>query len=369
MDFTNKILILIIIVILTYVLWRLINRRNELKKQLENFDVSSYIPTLVTSAPASDVEFNKLKDTANPIHIQNVNSQYTNLPLKEYCIKGSYNSAFTGNYVNLDMLSYVLSRGCRFLDFEVFYIHENNLTIPKVGVCTDPNFNTLISENTILLDNVLTTALASAFSSTSPNNNDPLFINLRIKSNNNDVYHAVAKSIDYSLRSKLFKGSITNQTTLNDIMGKVVVVIDKTINRKYLDYAVCDTMDNECYDLTKYTSLESGSELMNLVHYSEIMNQCSMPINITNDNLHTDTKRIKLVIPDMISNQKGNIYFNAMIYKYGCQIVPYLYYFKDADLVNYEKFFNDNNAGIVQLSIAIPYFQKLSQSQIQTVDL
>lgn len=369
MDFTKKILIAIIIIILTYILWRLIKKRKDINSNVENFDISSYIPTIVQTVPIAETEIKNLKDTQNSVNIQSINSKYANLPLKEYCIKASFNSAFTGNNVSLDMVSYVLSRGCRFLDFEVFFINEKNLTIPKVGVSNDPKFMTMISENSLLLDNVLTTALSSGFSSTSPNNNDPLFINLRIKSNNNDVYHAVAKSIDYSLKSKLFKGKIREETTMKDIMGKVVLIIDKTINRKYLDYAICEEMNNDCYDLTKYTNLESGSDVMNLIHYAEISNQCVIPINIADDNLRTDVKRIKLLIPDMLSNQKNNIYFNPMVYKYGCQIVPYLYYFKDNELLNYEKFFNVNQGGIVQLSIALQYFKKIDQSQIQNVNL
>jgi hypothetical protein len=376
MDFHKKILIAIIIIILTYVLWRLLKRRAELKSKIENFDLSSitntigsYVPTIATSVPNQDDEFKSLKDTTYSTKVKNINPSIASMPLKEYCIKGSYNSAYTGNYINLEMVSYVLSRGCRFLDFEVFYINENNLTIPKVGVSIDPNYNTLMSNNSILLDNVLTTAVGGAFSSTSPNNQDPLFINLRIKSNNNEVYHAVAKSIDYALKSKLFNGKITDSTTLGEVMGQVVIVIDKTINRNYLDYAICETMDNTCYDLTNYINMESGSQLMNLIHYSELTNQCAIPINIADNNDQTDIKRIKLLMPDTITNQKSNVYYNPLVYKYGCQIVPYIYYYKDAELSNYEKFFNDNQSAIVPLSIALPYFQKLSQSQIQSVNL
>jgi hypothetical protein len=270
------------------------------------------------------------------------------------------------------MISYVLARGCRYLDFEVFYINENNLNMPKIAVSNDPTFNALETYNSILLDNALTTALTGAFSSTSPNNNDPLFINLRIKSNDPQVYHAVAKSIDFTLSYRLYNGKITDKTLLSDLMGQVVIVIDKTINRNYLNSAVCSETDGDtCYDLTKYTNLESGSEFMNLIYYSQIENALSVPININDDNVHTDVKRIKLLIPDAITNQKKNIYFNPMVYKYGCQIVPYIYYFGGGDdqLVNYEKFFNDNGAGIVQLSIALQYFQKLSQTHVQSVKL
>jgi hypothetical protein len=372
MDLIKKILIAIIIIILTYTLWRLIKRRNQIKSKIENFEVPKIIP--FTSSPENELD--AIKKNSNPVTIKDINIKYAKLPLKEYCIKGSYNSAFTGNYVNLDMISYVLSRGCRYLDFEVFYITENNLTMPKVSVSIDPNYNTLVTQMTppsnrsILLDNVLSTAVASAFSDTSPNNKDPLFINLRIKSNNPNIYQAVAKSIHGTIVSKLYKGKITDSTKLSDIMGKIVLVIDKTININYLTYAACsEPSDSNCYDLSNYVNLESGSQLMKLAHYSDIESQCNTPITILDDNLNTDVKQLKLLNPDMISNQKSNIYLNPMIYKYGYQIIPYLYSFNDSELSNYEKFFNDNMSAFVRLSIAIPYFQKLSQTRIQPVNL
>jgi hypothetical protein len=372
MDFTKKIIIAVIIILLTYILWRLIKYRREVKSNIEGLSLSDFVPSIVPGLPSPDAEFKSIKDKATPISIKNINPEYANLSLKEYCIKGSYNSAWTGNYVNLEMISYVLSRGCRFLDFEVYYIKKNNLMMPVIGVSNDPKAGSIINDSNILLDNALTTAIASAFSSTSPNNNDPLFINLRIKATNTEVYHAVAKSVDYALKNKLFKDKINKNTKLENIMGKVVLLIDKTINYKYLDYAVCEEMDNQCYDLSSYTNLESGGELMNLYHYSEIENQLSTPITISDNNLNTNTKKIKLLLPDIISNQKTNVYFNPLVYKHGFQIIPYIYYFKptpDDQLVNYEKFFNDNQSGIVLLSTAIIYFKKLEQSKIQTVNL
>ena len=43
------------------------------------------------------------------------------LPVKEFIIKSAFNAACTGNYMNTDMIKYVLSRGCRLLDFQLYY--------------------------------------------------------------------------------------------------------------------------------------------------------------------------------------------------------------------------------------------------------
>jgi hypothetical protein len=359
MKFYKKILITIIIIIFLYILWRLLIKRAGILKE-EHF-------TVIGSK--NDNELSGLKDNLINMQIQGINTKYGDMPLREYCMKGSYNTAFTGNYINLDMIQYVVNRGCRFLDFEVFYIKENNLYIPKVGYTTDTTFTTLESENSILLDNILSSVVSSAFSPPCPNYQDPLFINLRIKSKNTDVYKAVAKSIDSTIRHKLYldKSSsqtpypakkITNKTTLNNVMGKVIIVIDKTIIRDYRDYTTCDTNDDTCYDLKDYTNIESGSEEMNLMRYSDVMNQCIFPVNIKNDNLSTTIKTMKLTVPDLKNARTNNPVLSDFILSYGCQIVPYRFYKKDEQLENYEVFFNDNKTAFVPFAVAISYFQK-----------
>jgi hypothetical protein len=85
------------------------------------------------------------------------------------------------------MVSYVLSRGCRFLDFEVYY--DNTGTYPCVGYSSDPMAvsPTISNTNSVLLVDLLKSTLSSAFISNygsnyfTSNANDPLFINLRMK--------------------------------------------------------------------------------------------------------------------------------------------------------------------------------------------
>jgi hypothetical protein len=42
-------------------------------------------------------------------------------PLHKFHIKASYHSAFNGTDISKDMVLYILSRGYRFLDFEIYY--------------------------------------------------------------------------------------------------------------------------------------------------------------------------------------------------------------------------------------------------------
>jgi hypothetical protein len=314
MEILKKILIIIIVLLIIYLIWRLIKKSGENKQYIELNNHTSIKEGLlglgsITSTPDSELESLKSKE---PVKILTVKPELTNLPLKEYCIMGSYNSAITGKYVNLDMVKYVLSRGCRFLDFEVFYINNkkskdiDDIYTPVVSYVLDNKFKNLETENSILLDKVLAAAVANGFSSNSPNNGDPLFIQLRIKpakvdkseysgfSDDNayldnfkknevlkkDFYKAIAKSVDYALKSKLYNGQVTEDTKFADLMGKVVLIIDKTIEPKYKDYCSCNLEEQNCYDLTKYVNMESGGINLFLLQYNEILKQHTLPPTI-----------------------------------------------------------------------------------------
>lgn len=357
MNIYKKVFIALIIIIFSYIFWRLISKRNQIIKNTEPFSFN-IIPDAATS------QLNSLKDNIIKINMNSLPKAYHSLPLMDFCIKGSYNSAYTGKYINIDMLIYQLSRGCRFFDFEVFYIEnpESRIFSPQVAYSTDTNFATMDCENSILLDNILSAIVSNAFSSqNTPNNKDPLFINLRIKSNNKKVYKAVASSIDYTIKNDLYKGIITKNTLMKDLMGKVVLCIDKTVNYSYKDYTNCDKNDKACYDLKKYTNIESGSENMNLYRYNSLLNQKNTSLMIKDNNLNTNVQNMKLVLPDIMPENGPNPVIQQFIMNHGCQIVPFKFYQKDEGLYKYEEFFNDTKGGIVPMSVAIIYFKKKDQ--------
>jgi hypothetical protein len=282
-----------------------------------------------------------------------------NLPLKEYCIKGSYNTALTGRYVNLDMIKYVLSRGCRFLDFEIFYING----IPYVASSTDPTYTMLDTVNKLLLDDVLASVVSNAFAPPSPNVNDPLFIHLRVKSKDDSIYKAIAKAIDYGLKSRLFKGKVKKDTLLSEIMGKIIIVMDKEMNPTYAALSQCSPDKQNCLDFSKYVNLESGSEDLFLQNYDEVINNWSAPVMMKNDYIHTDILNMRLILPTTRQLIAANPPICNLITSYGCQIVPYKYYLIDSNLSKYEKLFDSNKTAFVSLGSAITYCKKLRQNE------
>ena len=350
-------LFIIAIILTIYLLYKLKYKRriiiNDLdSKSLEGFEEPDVAIQESKSVVAKYNRFN---------NIQGIKSKFTNMKLKEYCIKSSYNSACSGDYVSINMVKEVLKRGCRFLDFEVFHKKENNVYKPMVAVSSDSEYILLDSKNSILLDSVLSTIATNAFSQTSPNKTDPIFINLRIKSKDSNVYKAVAKSIAANLKTVAYGGNITEDTTLQDVMKKVVIIFDKTVEYDYELYTSCDKGDMGCYDLTKYINIESGSEFLNLHHYTDLLNHASINLEIKKDNLSTTVKNWKMAVPDIILNTM-NPNVNEFILKHGCQNVLYQFQLVDDNFIAYEEFFNDMNSGIVPLIATLPYMTKKAKT-------
>jgi len=291
-----------------------------------------------------------------PDHFYISSQDYQKHVLKDYIIKSSYNSAVTGKHVNIDMVKYLLKRGVRLLDFEVMLIDNS----PMITYTTDKNLETINTDNTLLLDNVFSMIASNAFTAPTPNVKDPLFIHLRIKSDSdNTLYKLIAKSIDSTLNRKLYTGKVTKDTRIKELEGKIIIIVDKTINRNYVENAKCEPLENDCYDLNTYVSLESGSDDLFLNTYSELLGLSYDNIRVEDKcKLCTSTKNMKMTLPNTINTNTQNPEIDDFILNYGSQFVLYKFYSKDEGLENYEKMFDDNKGGIIPLAYTIDYLKK-----------
>jgi hypothetical protein len=284
----------------------------------------------------------------------------TNLALCQYCIKSSYNTAYTGTYMNLDAIKYVLSRGCRFVDFQVFLIDNK----PYVGYTSDPTFKNITSQNNILLSDVLKQVSYYGFSAPTPNMNDPLFIQLRIQPNYMDkditdttaIYQLIAQSIESNLKNRLYSGNVTKDTLIGDLMGKIVLIIDKTTAPDYKKPANCSTSDN-CNDLEKYVNMESGGDNIRNNTYSDLLDQLALSPYVHDDGINTQIYMLRLAKPEQVNNTGNPAYFE-FISKYGVQFLAERFYINDLNLALYEQFFSDNGFAFVPFSTALPYINK-----------
>jgi len=378
MNKTQGILLLLSICIFVYVIYRFIWKRNMISRILNKLQCKSLkcksrcknAECKCNTTEGFDLfgtaegEYNSLIDS-DPTSIVSlppddfyISSKSNDKPfLKDYVIKSSYNSAVTGKYVNIDMVKYLLTRGVRLLDFEVMLIDD----APMITYTNDKNLETIDTTNTLLLNNVFSMLTTSAFVQPTPNTNDPLFIHLRIKSEGDDtiLYRLISKAIDSTMKSKLYVGDVTKETKMSEIQGKIVIIVDKTLDRNYKDKSTCGPTETNCYALSSIVNLESGSDDLFLHRYTELLNLSYDHVRVEDKcGLCTSTKNMRLVLPDTINNHAKNPDIDDFILNYGAQFVLYKFYSNDDELEKYERMFDDNKGGILPLAYTIDYLKK-----------
>ncbi len=298
-------------------------------------------------------EVKKMKSN-EPVNMANLSKDFTNEPLKEYIIKGAYNCAVSGNYVNSDAIRYVLERGCRFLDFEVLYIDSK----PMVSYTLDKEYEMIETDNSLLLDDALSAAISTGFSQNSPNPNDPLFIHLRVKSKDKSIYKDIGKSVDFVLKDYLYKEQVTGETKMSDVMRKVVLLLDTRIDTNYKEFSRCEVSDHTCYDVSDYVNITSGTSTLSIKQYSEVLNEQSIDLS-QGDNCDycTNVNKYRMAVPDTVQGT-SNPELKELFIDHGIQIVPLQFYQTDKYLEQYEEFFNEHKSAFVPLSHAISYYTK-----------
>ena len=278
--------------------------------------------------------------------------------IRNYCIKSSSNSAYTGGYMNLNMIKYVLSCGCRFLDFEI-YIKDN---IPIVAYSDNKySVDTFTSDApAVSLAGALSTIMSNAFSDTSPNEKDPLFIQLRIKTLVPTAYSKIAQIIGGTLGNKLYSQNgvavpVTLDTQLPQLSGKIVVIVDQASSPGYENYATCGPDSTDCASLTNYVNMNSNSQSIRLYDEHSLSFQ---PINPPDPNVYL----LRIVFPSLgFFNNTTNADTFYLIENYGAQIVAQAFYTNDANLKSYEEFFKEYKSAFVPLKTATSYSQLLNQ--------
>ena len=338
----SKIIIVIIFAISLYIIYRLILKRieyktNNTKKETEEFTINS---------PSG--ELSNFSNKKAGMNISSVSSTYNNLQLSQYCIKSSYNSGFTGNYINPNAISDLLSRGVRFLDYEI-YNEGGNPVVNYASNMKDIS-NNIGSYKGIPLGDMLVPIINNAFTTTtSPNYLDPVFLQLRIRYGSDSTgkgvfYTSIMGLIKSYFETKLYNGQISSYTQLNDIMGKIIIVLDP---EQMTDYAL--------YNNFNVLNTTTGNIQFSKNYYTNAVN-LGMPILQKVDDLNTNSISIKEVVPD--NNTKGNISSYSLISTGTATIVPMMFYVNDGQLKLYEDMFDSLKCGICPLVNVMQYIKE-----------
>lgn len=356
MSLIRFLLIIIVFIIFIYIILRLLDRRQKILQ----------MQSVVEGMTPTD-EVVSLQKAASNVSITNIIAARSNLPLREYCIKASYSSAFSGTYVSADMIKYVLRRGCRYLDIPIFYSTTDN--IPYVAHITDDKAIDSASDNKIPLDTVFNALASNAFaSSNSPNFGEPLFVELRIYPDKESVvYDKVASLIESNFSRKRYVDKNTGKaikidgsTYINDatknlpLMGSALFIMNKSINPDY----------NNVSGLGDYINGELGGSTFKMQTYDQLQGQVTNPPNVKNDFKSTNVIVYNTLLSDLATLYPHPDIITTVL-KYGIQVTTYKFYARDDMLNRYEMLFDQYTSGFVPMAYAISYLSTMKNESLE----
>jgi hypothetical protein len=265
------------------------------------------------------------------IHTINPSNEQFSHNLRDYYIKTAYNCCSAGKYkndfVNVCALQDCIKQGARCLDFQIFSVDNK----PVIAVSSQTDFSVKESYNSIPFSDAMSVIADYAFSgSTCPNPGDPLIIHLRIMSKNKSIYDLMANSLYNSLERRLLgkkysyenNGKNLGLVPLKKLMGKVILIIDKT-NALF---------ENTLLD--EYVNIASNSVFMRSLRFNDIKFTPDMQ-----ELVEFNKKNMTIALPDLA--ETNNNPSASLSMKYGCQMVGMSFQNLDANMDYYNQFFND----------------------------
>jgi len=389
MEVYRKIIILIICLIFFYILYRLVLKRFEIYTNISSVESESFQTKTVSKIDTSNTTKLNIRtmniDAINPVN--GIGNKKRALELRQYCIKAAYHPAFDGNEMSLDMLGYTMNRGCRFLVFEIYWAAPTQLNTsitatnpnfinsacPVVALSNDP---AVPASNCLALQDVIAFINEMAFTNACPNNGDPMFIQFCVKYDVNvvaasTVYDAIASIVEKM--HNLYRGNVTSTTSIADLMGKVVIVMDKKNKNSYF------TADSP--DLAAVVNLSVPSNSMQGYTYSELNGASNKPMKILSGNSGyiTNATEINQVLPHtskqlnegsntpILHSMTSNYNALGMVSNHGVQITPMLFWSNENYLSQYENMFNYGKAGIIPMSAALRFAMHNSSSNVTNI--
>ena len=408
MKFILTIILVLIFCYLFYLIYKRtlilssINNQNNLTS--EGFDIMT--PAQLKTAQSTDT-LNSIKIIKNliitkPTQIKSssLSSTTSNYPLHQLCIKGCYNSAYTGSsmtsygYISIEMLKYVLCRGCRYLDFQVYYLNDTNLN-KEVFVGFNNNNNSSnplqINKVNVKLYDMLEAVIINGFLNSAsgknlglsysvPNVNDPIFIQIRTHPKSSDkllLMNAIQTTIQnlrntYSIYfTKINLNSFAEgaseskndvNTYLKDILQKIIFIFeydidlynqDRTFYKKYMQDFTILYLDNGYFRKRLY------SELNKTYYQAYSPKLVQLPDATGSMQPMVNTKEIVVVCPNNDGNTPPNVNIFSSIRDYGYNINLIQYYVPDTStsqiIQRNEDLFDSFGFSIVPLHSAIMY--------------
>lgn len=258
--------------------------------------------------------------------------------LCNYYVKTAYNccsgGSYKNDYVNVCNLKSVLKQGARCLDFEIYSVDGH----PVVSTSTADNYYVKETYNYLKFADAMSIIQLYAFGDGAPNKLDPIILHLRFKSNNPEMYKALAKVFQSYTTLMLGKEySYMNHeqnlglVRLSELKSKIVLIVDES-NKSYDDNL----------ELNEYINATSNSGNIRSYPYFGVKNVPDI------DELSNFNKGsfMSIVLPDAGVNPPNPSADYAR--ELGCQFVAMRYQYVDNFLLSDINFFDNNGYAFVR---------------------
>lgn len=395
MTFGRKLLILFIVILFMYILFNLLKNRQAIINKTEQPKYEKHVEGFSKEDSDYDSVTNEVKQLAIderqfPSGVLSVGDKLLNMSINQFCIKGSSNSAYSGNYISDIMVRYVLSRGCRFLDFEIYYLPDTTGGFHAcVGYSSDPAAvsPTISNKNAVLFLDLMKSAISGAFinhtgeSYYTTNRDDPLFINLRLKTGVADrqkLYDSIQSALsslytdstykDYFFTRPWGDNYVTGYTRLSELRKKMIIIFENNSmmpSNLSLSNRKSPTSGN-------FYNAVSNSATIQKSFYSELNPEkfIASPPKVATAMTVTfkQNSKMSMVVPENNKQTQTNPNLFSSVQNYGNQITLFQYHVNDTELIENEQLFKTYGTSIVPMSYCLSYIHNYaSPEDIQPV--
>jgi hypothetical protein len=255
----------------------------------------------------------KQTNSTIPINTKIMSLTNTAYSLRDYYIMGSYNTCvegpYTGGAVSITYLKNAIAMGYRFLDFEIYSSETDDPIVSCSTNETECGTDATTFCSVPFVDVMKTIDTYAFTNSGCMNFNDPLIINLRIKTCNVNVVSKLAEIFTTYQRHMLgapysFNSQNSNfgDTLITELMGKICVFVDSksvdySSNKKFMEYVNSSTITGFIKEITQ-SAFKNIPSLNELIEYNK--------------------RNMTIILPDYSkpNNSVLQVYQNA-----GCQVV------------------------------------------------
>lgn len=260
--------------------------------------------------------------------------------VRDYYIKTAFNCCssgdYSGDYVSTTALKQVIRQGARCLDFEIYSLSG----VPVISSSSQSEYTMKETYNYVTLSDAFDIISSDAFSGQPkvPNPSDPLFLCLRVKSNNILVFNEISRLIQTKLASRLldsrygycFHGDNLGKIKLSSFMNKIIIIVDETPGT--------ESVPNEVY---RKTSLyEYANIAIRGPTSKKTFAQVQAPTPSLEAMVENNKKNLMYVVPER-SSKPENVYAPTAAIASGCQFIGMSFQSDDAPIKAYSKMFDE----------------------------